>query len=100
MLVGLRLVEPADDGPDDLRRRVDSLRVEGGAAPRAEVVGVELGDGLRELRSFFWSQLGRHDGDGETLFYPIGSGFTIDDDDLKLPLSLYIYLLLEEDDRF
>jgi len=45
VLVGLRLVEAADDGPDGFGRSLDALGEEGGALAGADEVGVVLRDG-------------------------------------------------------
>lgn len=45
VLVGLGLVEAADDGPYNFGRSLDALREEGGALARADEVDVVLRDG-------------------------------------------------------
>ena len=44
VFVNLGTVEASHDGPDGLRRGLDALGEEGGAATGTELVGVELGD--------------------------------------------------------
>jgi len=58
VLVGLGVVEAADDGPDSLRRRVDSLGEEGGALARGHGVGVVLHDRGFEVEELLGSQPG------------------------------------------
>lgn len=58
VLVGLGVVEAADDGPDSLRRRVDSLGEEGGALARGHGVGVVLQDRGYEVCELLRSQPG------------------------------------------
>lgn len=58
VLVGLGVVEAADDGPDSLRRRVDSLGEEGGALARCHGVGVVLHDRGYEVGELVGSQPG------------------------------------------
>ena len=59
VLVGLRLVEAADDGPDGVRRRVDALREDGGALARGEGVGVLVDDGGFEVVELLRGEAGR-----------------------------------------
>lgn len=64
MLVSLRLIEAADDGPNDVARRSDELREEGGALAWAQFVGVELEDEVLQVVELVLRQSG---GDGEVV---------------------------------
>lgn len=60
VLVGVRLVELANHGPHRVRRRVDSLRQQGGALARVDSVGVELNRPRPQLLELVRVQSGRN----------------------------------------